>query len=74
MAMPDLSGDKFSPELIKISPTIPILLCTGFSESMTEEKAALLGIRGFLLKPILMSDLSQKIREVLNENEIMKIY
>ena len=66
MAMPNMSGDKLSVELTKIRPDIPVLLCTGFSETMTEERAASLGIKGFLLKPIIMKDLSYKIREVLD--------
>jgi len=51
--------------LIKIRSDIPIVLCTGFSEILSEEKAASLGIKGFLLKPITMADLAQKIRQVL---------
>jgi len=69
MAMPNMPGDKLSVELVKIRSDIPVLLCTGFSETMSEEKAASLGIKGFLLKPIVMKDLSQKIREVLDENK-----
>jgi DNA-binding NtrC family response regulator len=68
MAMPNMSGDKLSVELIKIRPDIPVLLCTGFSETMSKEKAASMGIKGFLLKPIVMKSLDQKIREVLDEN------
>jgi PAS domain S-box-containing protein len=67
MAMPNMSGDKLSVELTKIRPDIPVLLCTGFSEIISEEKAASLGIKGFLLKPIIMRDLAQKVREVLDE-------
>jgi PAS domain S-box-containing protein len=70
MAMPNMSGDKLSIELNKILPGIPILLCTGFSETISEEKAASLGISGFLLKPIVMKDLFHKIREVLDKNKI----
>jgi CheY-like chemotaxis protein len=70
MQMPNMSGDKLAVELTKIRPDIPILLCTGFSETMSEEKAASLGIKGFLLKPIVMKDLSRKIREVLDNNKI----
>ena len=69
MAMPNMSGDKLAIELIKIRPDIPLLLCTGFSEIMSEEKAPSLGIKGFLLKPIVMKDLDQKIREVLGEDK-----
>jgi signal transduction histidine kinase/ABC-type amino acid transport substrate-binding protein len=67
MAMPNMPGDKLSVELTKIRPDIPILLCTGFSETMSEEKAKSLGIKGFLFKPIVMKDLSQKIRKVLDK-------
>jgi len=66
MAMPNMSGGQLSAELVRIRPDIPVLLCTGFSETMSEEKAASMGIKGFLLKPILMKDLSNKIREVLD--------
>jgi response regulator RpfG family c-di-GMP phosphodiesterase len=45
------------------------LLCTGFSETISEEKAISLGIRGFLLKPIALKNFSKKIREVLDNNE-----
>jgi len=67
MAMPNMPGDKLSVELSKICPDIPVLLCTGFSETMSEEKAASLGIKGFLLKPIIIKDLAHKIREVLDK-------
>ena len=68
MAMPFMPGDKLAAELIKIRPDIPILLCTGFSKTMSEEKAASLGIKGFLIKPIVMKDLAKKVRQVLDEN------
>jgi len=68
MAMPHLSGDKLSVELIKLRPDIPVLLCTGFSENISDEKAAAMGIKGFLMKPIIRKDLVQKIRDVLDEN------
>jgi PAS domain S-box-containing protein len=69
MTMPNMTGDKLSTEVTNIRNDIPVLLCTGFSETMSEEKAVSLGIKGFLMKPILMKELSQKIREVLNKNK-----
>ncbi len=65
MAMPNMSGDKLSAELSKIRSDIPVLLCTGFSETMYEEKAESIGIKGFLLKPIGMKELALKIGEIL---------
>ena len=72
MAMPGLSGDKFAAELTRIRPDIPILLCTGFSETMSEETALSRGISGFLIKPIIMKDLSQKVSEMMDKVKITK--
>ena len=68
MEMPNMSGDNLAVELTRIRPDIPILLCTGFSEIISEEKAASLGIKGFLMKPIVIKDLAQKVNEVLGKN------
>ncbi|MGD9733063.1 MAG: PAS domain S-box protein [Desulfamplus sp.] len=69
MAMPSMSGDKLAVELIKIRPDIPVLLCTGFSTIMSEEKALSIGIKGFLMKPVTISDIDKKIRDVLDNNK-----
>ncbi|MFH2091215.1 MAG: cache domain-containing protein [Pseudomonadota bacterium] len=69
MAMPKMPGDRLAAELIKIRPDIPILICTGFSESMSEEKIKSLGVKGLLLKPIVIKNLTQKIRQLLDEND-----
>jgi len=66
MTMPNMTGDKLAGELIKIRSDIPIILCTGFSEVMSKEKAEFLGIKGFLMKPIVLKDLSSTIRKVLD--------
>ena len=66
--MPNMTGDKLSAELIKIRPDIPILLCTGFSETISEQKASSIGIKGFLLK-LVMKDFALKIREVLDKKQ-----
>jgi len=67
MAMPNMSGDKLAVELIKIRPDIPILLSTGFSTIMSEEKALSMGIRGFVMKPFTIRDIDKKIRDVLDK-------
>jgi PAS domain S-box-containing protein len=66
MSMPKMSGDKLSAELVKIRDNIPILLLTGFSDSMTERKIKSIGIKGLIIKPIAIKDLANKIREVLD--------
>lgn len=64
--MPNLTGEALARELLTIRPDIPIILCTGFSQTMTPEKAHALGIRSFLLKPLLIKDLGRVLREILN--------
>jgi len=68
MTMPAMTGDKFIKKLRKMIPNIPTILCTGYSELMSKEKAASLGIHEFLMKPISMVDFSNTIRSVLDKN------
>ena len=67
MTMPNISGDMLAREATKIRPDIPVILCTGFSESITEETAEGMGIRKFAFKPLVMKDLAMIIRKVLDE-------
>jgi len=69
MTMPNITGDRLARELKKTRPDIPVILCTGFSEAMSKEKAAALEINGFLRKPVMMKDLSREIRKVLDSKE-----
>ena len=66
MTMPNLTGDRLAQELLKIRPGIPIILCTGFSELISEEKAKGLGIREFVMKPLVMKEMAQAIRRALD--------
>jgi nitrogen-specific signal transduction histidine kinase/CheY-like chemotaxis protein len=63
--MPNLTGEALAREVLKIRPDFPILLCTGFSYTMTAEKAQKVGIRKFMMKPLLPSELVLAIQEVL---------
>ncbi len=59
--MPELTGDMLAREILAIRPDVPIVLCTGFSEKVDEERARELGIGGFLMKPFAMKDLTSLI-------------
>ena len=63
--MPRMMGSELARELMRLKPGLPIILCTGFSETITEEEAKQLGIREFLLKPIIMQELAETVRLVL---------
>jgi CheY-like chemotaxis protein len=67
MTMPHMTGDKLASELKKIRPDIPIVLCTGYSVLISEERAKQMGIREFLMKPLVMRDLAHTVRKVLDD-------
>ena len=64
--MPNITGLELSIQALKIRPDIPIILCTGFSNIINEEKAKAHGIKGFLNKPVSIINLSKLIRELLD--------
>jgi signal transduction histidine kinase/ActR/RegA family two-component response regulator len=66
MTMPKLAGDVLTRRLRSIRPDIPIILCTGYSERINEEKAAALGINALMLKPLSIDELTRTIRRILD--------
>jgi CheY-like chemotaxis protein len=66
MTMPKMTGDQLARKLMEIKPGIPVILCTGFNESITEEKALAMGIDKFIMKPIVKDELAGTIRSVLD--------
>ncbi len=66
--MPRMKGDQLAREILKIRPDLPVVLCTGFSESITEQTAEAIGICKFLYKPVGAAMLAELVREILVEN------
>ena len=66
MTMPNMTGSELAASLLEIRPDIPIILCTGFSEVVSEEKAKEIGIREYVMKPIIWSEITSAIRRVLD--------
>jgi len=46
---------------------MPVILCTGFSNLITQEKALGFGIQAVLTKPVLIKDLSKTIRKIIDD-------
>ena len=67
MTMPDMTGYKLAKELMKLRPQIPIILCTGHSRLVSEEKAKEIGLKAFVMKPLVMRNLAETVRKVLDE-------
>ena len=68
MTMSGLTGDKLAQKLMEIRTDLPVILCTGFSARINEEKALAVGIRAFVTKPVLQRQIAETIRMVLDEN------
>ncbi len=66
MTMPKMTGKALAQELMAIRPDIPIILCTGFSELISEKEAESLGIRALVMKPIHRSRIAETVRRVLD--------
>ena len=69
MTMPNMTGKDLAKELMSIRSDIPIILCTGFSEQIDERRAEEMGISAFVMKPIVMREIADTIREVLDKKE-----
>jgi CheY-like chemotaxis protein len=69
MTMPNMTGDRLAMEMRRIRPDIPILLCTGYSEAQQKQTARAIGIRGIVMKPVLMYKLATAVREALEDRE-----
>jgi PAS domain S-box-containing protein len=67
--MPEMTGADLAKEIMKIRPEIPVILCTGFNERITEGKALEMGIRGFAMKPFTIRSLAETVRRILDKEQ-----
>ncbi len=66
--MPEMTGVMLAAELLKLRPDLPVILCTGYSESISRETAQEIGIREFLMKPLSKRELAEAVRRALKGN------
>ena len=66
IAMPEMTGDKLVAAMIAIRPEIPVVICTGYTDKPTLQRAEHLGAKAFLKKPIRKQQLAKTIRKVLD--------
>jgi CheY-like chemotaxis protein len=64
--MPKFTGLQLARKLLEVQSNIPIILCTGHSDSVSPEKAKAAGIKEFLMKPLGKQQLAEAIRRVLD--------
>jgi PAS domain S-box-containing protein len=67
LTMPGMNGDRLAAELMTIRPDLPVILCSGFSMTLSKEEAAAAGINAFVMKPLLKNKLAAVIHQVLGD-------
>jgi len=67
MTMPQMTGAELTKKLKEIRSDIPVIICTGHSAIINEEKAKHLGINGFVMKPVFQLKIAKAIRDVLDK-------
>lgn len=67
LTMPKMTGEQLAGELTRIRRDIPIIICTGYSNTLTEGKKTKPGIRAVVTKPLITHEIARTIRDVLDE-------
>jgi CheY-like chemotaxis protein len=69
MTMPDMTGDRLAQKIIAVRKDVPVILCTGYSDHITEEKVTSIGIKELLMKPLEMKVFAHTIRKILDSRK-----
>jgi PAS domain S-box-containing protein len=64
--MPHMTGLDLAKAMLQKRPSLPIIICTGYSPHVNEEIAKQHGIRKFLYKPVIKSSIANLIRDIFS--------
>jgi len=64
-AMPNLTGLEMAEQMMELRPGLPVIIATGYSETVTPETAEQRGLRGFVSKPYRAQDLVHALKSAL---------
>jgi CheY-like chemotaxis protein len=64
MTMPGLTGVELARRTKGVRPELPVILCTGYSETVKGRLPEELGVDDIVMKPYQVSDITQKIRRL----------
>jgi two-component system cell cycle sensor histidine kinase/response regulator CckA len=67
-AMPKMTGLQMIRKIRSISPDIPVIICTGYSKVVQQQKITSLGIGEIIMKPIELGYIASSIRRLLEKN------
>ncbi len=69
MTMPNMTGDELAVNVLSLKKNMPVIICTGYSETISEAEALELGIRRYVQKPLTKEELSVAVRDVLDRQD-----
>jgi two-component system cell cycle sensor histidine kinase/response regulator CckA len=65
--LPLMTGEDLGREMMCIRPGIPVILCTGYSDLISSERATAMGFQGFVMKPFTVQEGAELVRRVLDK-------
>jgi len=66
-SMPAMPGTVLAGKALAIRPDLPVILCTGYSSVINEERAEEMGIKVLAMKPFDQHELARLVRKALDE-------
>lgn len=66
LTMPKMTGDVLTQQIHRLRPKMPVIMCTGFSETMDQEQIEAMGLRALLHKPVVARELTRTIRDIMD--------
>jgi DNA-binding response OmpR family regulator len=66
--MPNIPGLQLAKELTRIRRDIAIIICTGYSELISQGTEKAMGIQACLMKPLVIRELAETVRMVLDRS------
>ncbi len=66
ITMPGMTGDALANAILRERPGVPVVICTGYSERVSEAEAKRIGARAYLLKPFSMPAIAGIVRSILD--------
>jgi len=67
LIMPEMDGGKVFDRIKKIQPQMPVMLSSGYAINGQADEIMKRGCNGFIQKPFNISELSQKVRNTLDQ-------
>jgi DNA-binding NtrC family response regulator len=68
-AMPHITGIDLAKNIFSIKPKIPVILCTGYSQTVTPKRVKKIGIHKLLMKPVSIADLANALDSALKKGD-----